>query len=64
MFKVLGLDFLGVAEFDLCLRVTVLVILLALIRGHASGEAGAGFVYLEKSVCRFRVRAFGGGREF
>jgi hypothetical protein len=27
-------------------------------------EAGAGFVYLEKSVCRFRVRAFGGGREF
>ncbi len=55
---------MGVAEFDLCLRVTVLVILLALIRGHASGEAGAGFVYLEKSVCRFRVRAFGGGREF
>lgn len=52
------------AEFDLCLRVSVLVILLALIRGHALGEAAAGFVYVEKSVCRFRARAFGGGREF
>ncbi len=33
--KVLGLEFLGVAEFDLCLRVSILVILLALIRVHA-----------------------------
>jgi hypothetical protein len=35
LFKVLGLEFLGVAVFDLCLWVSVIVMLLALIRVHA-----------------------------